>query len=253
MTERIGFDRRLELDWLDLVASRFAETGDAKAAFHDARVVVGATVGGGASHHNATGKTMTVLARVWLKVPPEVARLRDEAAAALVSLGPVDRSAIHWGMCELAYPFYLDAAGVVGRAVRLQDEVRLSVLRARLAERWGARGTMPPASQRLLQMWARWGVLQSTVETGRYASMPPRTIGTVSAGLLSQMRVLADANAAVDVDDLQQAPDMFPFLLPDLRPLLSDSHVLQLNREGGGRLVARSIRSDAPANVNHSK
>lgn len=239
MNDRIGFDRLLELDWLDLVASRFAETHDAKAAFYDARAVVGATVGGGPSHHNATGKTLTVLARVWLKVPPEAMDLRDAAAAVLATLGPVDRAAIHWGMCELAYPFYLDAAGIVGRAVRLQDEVRLAAVRARLTERWGARGTMPPASQRLLQMWARWGVLASTEETGCYRSVPPGPVGAVSARLLAEIRVLAEPNGAIDLDDLQLAPDLFPFLLPELRPLLSGSDVLQLNREGGRRLVAR--------------
>jgi hypothetical protein len=240
MTDRIGFDRLLELDWLDLVASRFAETHDAKTAFYDARAVVGATVAGGASHHNATGKTLTVLARVWLKVPAEAMDLRDAAAAVLATLGPVDRAAIHWGMCELAYPFYLDAAGIVGRAVRLQDEVKLAAVRARLTERWGARGTMPPASQRLLQMWARWGVLGSTEETGCYRSVPPGPVGAVSARLLAEIRVLAEPNGAIDLDDLQRAPDLFPFLLPELRPLLASSDVLQLNREGGRRLVARA-------------
>jgi hypothetical protein len=239
MNDRIGFDRLLELDWLDLVASRFAETHDAKTAFYDARAVVGASVGGGASHHNATGKTLTVLARVWLKVPPEAMDLRDAAAAVLATLGPVDRAAIHWGMCELAYPFYLDAAGIVGRAVRLQDEVKLAAVRARLTERWGARGTMPPASQRLLQMWARWGVLGSTEETGCYRSVPPGPVGAVSARLLAEIRVLAEPNGAIDLDDLQRAPDLFPFMLPELRPLLARSDVLQLNREGGRRLVAR--------------
>src|SRR5450759_1115354 len=106
MTDRIGFDRLLELDWLDLVASRLAETHDARTAFYDTRAVVGATVGGGASHHNAAGKTLTVLARIWLKVPPEAIALRDAAAAALTTFGPADRAAVHWGMCELAYPFY---------------------------------------------------------------------------------------------------------------------------------------------------
>ena len=34
--------------------------------------------------------------------------------------------AIHWAMCELAYPFYLDTAAIVGRALSLQDQVTLS-------------------------------------------------------------------------------------------------------------------------------
>jgi hypothetical protein len=237
----IGFDRLLELDWLDLVASRLLEARDQKAAFYDARAVVAATVGGGESHHNATGKTLTVLSRVWLKVPTEAVGLRDAAAAALPSLEPFDRTAVHWGMCELAYPFYLDAAGIVGRATGLSDEVMLASVRSRLTDRWGARGTMPPASQRLLQMWARWGVLAATVDKGRYTSVAPRPIGDVASRLLAEVRVLADPNRAVDLDDLQRAPDLFPFLLPDLRPILAGSVAVQLNREGGRRIVVRPV------------
>ena len=241
MNGSIGFDRLLELDWLDLVASRLVETRDQKIAFYDARAVVAATVGGGESHHNATGKTLTVLSRVWLKVPPEAVGLRDAAAAALPSLDPFDRTAVHWGMCELAYPFYLDAAAIVGRAAGLHDAVTLAAVRARLTDRWGARGTMPPASQRLLQMWARWGVLAPSADKGRYTAVPPRPIGDVASRLLAEIRVLADQNRAIDLDDLQRAPDLFPFLLSDLRSLLSVSASVQLNREGGRRFVARPV------------
>ncbi len=241
MNGSIGFDRLLELDWLDLFASRLVETRDQKTAFYDARAVVAATVGGGESHNNAAGKTMTVLSRVWLKVPAEVAGLRDAAAVALPGLDAFDRTAIHWGMCELAYPFYMDAAAIVGRALALHDDVALSTVRARLTDRWGARGTMGAASQRILKMWERWAVLAPKLERGSYSLVPPRPVGDVASRLLAEIRVLADQNRAVDLDDLQRAPDLFPFLLPDLRPLLSGSVAVQLNREGGRRIVVRPV------------
>jgi hypothetical protein len=90
-------------------------------------------------------------------------------------------------------------------------------------------------------MWARWGVLAATVDKGRYISVAPRLIGDVAGRLLAEVRVLADPNRAVDLDDLQRAPDLFPFLLPDLRPILSGSVAVQLNREGGRRIVVRPV------------
>jgi hypothetical protein len=57
--------------------------------------------------------------------------------------------------------------------------------------------------------------------------------------MLAEIRVLADPSRAVDLDDLQRAPDLFPFVLPDLRPMLMSSAAVQLNREGGRRIVAR--------------
>lgn len=241
MIDPIGIDRTIQLDWLDLVASRYGETHSVKTAFDDTRVVVGATVGGGASHHNATGKTMTVLARVWLRVPPEVAPLRDRAAALLPVLAPGDRLAIHWCMCELAYPFHLHAAGIVGRALALGDSVTLVAVRSRLADRWGARGTLRAASQRLLQTWVRWGVLMPMADGGTFAAAPRRAVTERAGRLVAEIRVLADPMKTMDLGDLQRAPDLFPLELPNLRPLLADSGAVQISRESGSRYVVRAM------------
>jgi hypothetical protein len=240
MSTPIGFDRPLELNWLDFVASCFATSGDISTAFAETRNLVAATTGGGASPHNATGKSMTVLARVWLKVPPAVAPVRDRAAAALAHLEALDRMAVHWAMCELAYPFFLDAARTTGRALDLADAVTLAGMRARLAERWGARGTMPAASQRLLQTWSRWGVLAETAVRGTYSPVARRPVGEEAATHVSTIRVLAEPNQAFDLDDLQRSSDLFPFSLPDVRESLRTMDAIQVNREGGSRWVARA-------------
>ena len=240
MSASIGFDRLLELDWLDFVASRFAASGDTTTAFAETRDLVAVTTGGGASPHNATGKTMTVLAKVWLKVPPAVVSVRDRAAEALARLEAFDRMAVHWTMCELAYPFYLDAARTTGRALDLGNAVTLSGVRGRLAEHWGARGTMPVASQRLLQMWSRWGVLVETPVRGRYGPVARRPIAEEAATHVATIRVLAEPNQAFDLDDLQRSSDLFPFSLPDVRESLRTMDAIQINREGGSRWVARA-------------
>jgi hypothetical protein len=241
MSPSVGFDRLLELDWLDFVASRLAATGNPKLAFAEARDLVSATTAGGASPHNASGKTMTVLARVWLKVAPGYVMVRDQAAAALSQLEPPDRLAIHWAMCELAYPFYLDAARTAGRALDLGDAITLSGFRSRLAEHWGALGTMPAASQRILQMWSRWGVLNETPDAGAYAPVPRRGISREAATHVATIRVLAEPNQAIDLDDLQRPSDLFPFTLPDVRESLEKTDAIQVNREGGSRWVARAV------------
>lgn len=240
MSETIGFDRILELDWLDFVAGRLVSSGDESVAFREAREAVAATTGGGASPHNATGKTMTVLARIWLKVAPETIGLRDRAAAALPGLSPDDRLAVHWAMCELAYPFFLDAAKTVGRTFEISDHVTLAGFRSRLSQRWGARGTIAPATQRILQMWSRWGVLRATPEGGTYGSLPRRSISTAAAIHVLPIRIFAEPNRTLDVDDLQRSADLFAFTLPDARASLAEVSSVQVNREGGTRWVARA-------------
>ena len=240
MSERIGFDRVIERDWLDHIASRYAERRDARTVFYETRELVALTVGGGASHHNAAGKTMTVLARVWIKVPAEHVALRDRALDALVDLGPDDRLALHWAMCALGYPFFLDGAGVAGRMLDVGDAIALTPFRARLVERWGVRGTMPQASQRLLRTWERWGVLEETGERGRYRALGPRPINARAAALVAEARVRGALGGSLDLDDLQRAADLFPFTLPDLREVLRGAPGVQLVRHGGSGWVVRA-------------
>lgn len=241
VSDTIGFDRPVQLDWLDMIASRLASTGDPRTAFDETRAVVSAAVGGGVSPHNAAGKTMTVLARIWLKVPQDAVQLRDAAARTLDRLGPNDRLAIHWAMCQLAYPFFLDAAAIVGRSLSLQEYVTLASIRGRLSEHWGARGTMPVASQRLLKMWDRWGVVRAVDARGTYAAVAPRPIDALTTRTVAELRVRAEATHAVDLDDLQRPSDLFPFVLMDLMPSLHASTAVQINREGGRRWVVRSV------------
>ena len=241
MNDRIGFDRIIERDWLDLVASRYAASRDPKTAFYETRELVALTVGGGASPHNATGKTMTVLARVWLKVPLEHAPLRDRALAGLLDLGPNDRLALHWAMCGLAYPFFLDGAGIAGRMLQVGHTVSLAPFRARLSERWGVRGTMPQASQRLLRTWEHWAVLAASVEAGRYTAKEPHPVNARAAALIAEARVRAAPGGSLDLDSLQRAADLFPFALPDLRDVLRGSGGVQVVRQGGSGWVVRAL------------
>ena len=244
MNERIGFDRLVERDWLDHIASRFAASRDPKAAFYETRELVALTVGGGASHHNATGKTMTVLARVWLKVATELVPLRDRALAVLSDMGPDDRLAVHWAMSGASFPFFLDAAGIAGRMLAVGDLITLMPFRTRLSERWGVRGTMPQASQRLLRTWARWGVLSEAGERGEYRLSGVRPVGEVAAAIVAEARVRGAPGGILDLDDLQRAADLFPFVLPNLRDLLRGSKDLQVVRQGGSGWVVRAVDED---------
>lgn len=65
----IGFDRRLALDWLEATASRVA-AGD---SLEEVRAGMWEYLEGkvsGDKFNSDRGKTMTVLTRIWAKVPP---------------------------------------------------------------------------------------------------------------------------------------------------------------------------------------
>ena len=79
--QTIGFDRRIALDWLEATASRVA-AGD---SLEDLRAGMWQYLEGkvsGDKFNSDRGKTMTVLSRIWGKVPPAVDPLQTRAVAA---------------------------------------------------------------------------------------------------------------------------------------------------------------------------
>lgn len=240
MSEMIGFDRPLRRDWLDFLAASLVGGADGPAALAATRALVGQTVADPGHPHGAAGKTMTVLRRIWVELPARHLALRDRAVASVVASGPDDRLAIHWAMCELAYPFYLDAAGAVGRALHVQETVTLDTVRSRLAERWGSRGTLPQATQRLLKMWEQWGALRAGTSRGEYAASKAAAIQPSAAAIVAEARVRATVAGSLDVDSLQRAADLFPFELPDVRDVVRGAPGLMLVRQGGQGWVIRA-------------
>jgi hypothetical protein len=241
MTEIIGFDRLIDATWLDLTATSLARSGDPEVAYSETWPVVQATTGDHGASEHATRKSMTVVGRIWLRVPAQDVALRDRAASTLADLPPGDRIAVHWAMSELAYPFYLDACGVAGRALSSYGVITVATLRSRLSERWGARAVLPLAARKVLGTWIRWGVVTDGEDRNTYNADEPVAIGDVAAGIVAVARVKAEPAHAVSLDDLQHSPDLFPFRLPDLRPILQQSPDVQLHREGGNRWVVRAI------------
>lgn len=239
MTDSIGFDRPLRRDWLDYLAASLADGVSGPAALASTRLLVAQTVADPGNPHGAAGKTMTLLRRIWVDVPSNRVALRDQAVAAVASSGPGDRLAIHWSMCELAYPFYLDMAATVGRLFEVQETVTLATVRVRLGERWGARGTLPQASQRLLKMWEQWGTLSSTDVRGEYRRTEAQAIEPQTTAIVAEARVRATSTGSLDLDTLQRASDLFPFELPDVRDALRAVHGVTLVRQGGRGWIVR--------------
>lgn len=137
-------------------------------------------------------------------------------------MSPLDRLAVHWAMTELAYPFFLDAAGAAGRLLRLQDRIRLAEFKQRLTERWGTRGTMPQAAQRLLKTWADWGVLGDQGK-GVYVTGSRSAVGDEATRLVVRARLAAEGGKPIPIADLATLPDLYPFTLGELRAALRGS------------------------------
>ena len=173
----IGFSQRIQLDWLDYTAN-LALAGNSRekivAALRERlrdRLSVGRDPGRGNRE-----KAITILTKVWVKVPSELQALRDEGLELLQRLPAGDRMLVHWCMCMAVYPFFGTVAETTGRLLHLQGTAAAAQVQRRVREQLGERETASRAARRILRAFVDWRVLLETGEQGIYCGAPKRTI-----------------------------------------------------------------------------
>jgi hypothetical protein len=228
-SKRIGFDRRLKLDWLDrTIGLCQAQLAPGAVAEHLQRQLAGEIKGA-----EARSKTIVVLSRLWVNVPERDKRLRDEALQLATHLEPGERLWLHWGISLLAYPFFRDVASISGQLGRLQGVVSLSQVERRIVESWGQRTTLHWATQRVVRSLVDWGVLRDSGERGSYTLVPPiQTKSQALAVWLLECALQAHEAEQVSLRELGQLSYTFPF---DLLPFIGEirrSERFEITRQG---------------------
>jgi hypothetical protein len=206
----IGFDRRIDVEWLDAAAGRVA-AGHSPADVRDFLWGLLQGVVGGDTVHSARGKTLTVLMRIWVTVPPSAERLRATAVNRICSASSGERLAMHWAMSVACYPFFAEVAAHVGKLLALNGYANLSQIVRRLTERWGDRSTLPRAVQRVLRSMVQWGALREGEKKGIF--LPPARLITLSEGSAEFLvqAVLVSHGSGMRLAQATSHSALFPF------------------------------------------
>jgi hypothetical protein len=233
MAERttIGFDRRIDIEWLDAAAGRVA-AGDPPAQVREFlwNLLEGAV--GGDSVHSARGKTLTVLMRIWVTVPSIAESLRDAAIKRIPLASPEERLAMHWAMSIACYPFFSEVTAHAGKLLTLHEQVNVSQIIRRMTEIWGDRSTLPRAVQRVLRSIVQWGTLREGTNKGIFIP-PSRRIALSEdlAELLAQA-ILVSHGRGMSFWQVSSHPALFPFDARLNSLLVRKSNRLRISRQG---------------------
>ena len=228
----IGLDRRLDLEWLDIVAAQVASGEEVRAMRSKLFDVVDGKVAGGTKPGTASHKTVGVLMRTWAKVPKELIPFRDHALQILPSLTPAERLALHWGILISGFAFFGDVASSMGRLLALQGNLALSQLTRRISESWGERSTVNRATQRVVRSMVQWGGLADTESKGVYTQVPKRIpISGALTEVLFEAVLIHEGNGMV-IERVTGHPALFPFLLNLDVHSLRESSRFEVHRQG---------------------
>jgi len=233
---QIGIDRLVRLEWLDKTASLFLAGNDSakvgailKADLKKCFQTKEATVRG------SIDKTITVLLKVWTRVPVELRPLRDSGLELLKILPRTDRAAVHWGMIMAVYPFWAAVGEQAGRLLTLQGSVAAAHVQRRLRERYGERETVSRRVRYVLRSYVDWGVLNESEANGVYEV--GRSLAIDDSRLvawLTEASLQATINRSGPLRELINSPSLFPFRLQPFQAetLLAMCPRIELLRHG---------------------
>jgi len=234
MAAYIGFDRRIELDWLDATVGQMLQQSDPAAIRAHLLTALAPDIRGA----EAREKTALVLMRIWV-TPQQAPHLRDEALRLVPNLLPGERLWLHWGLSLLAFPFFRDVVATVGRLLRLQGQCSVGQVTDRMVAAWGERTTLVRATQRVLRSCVAWGTLVAGTPTGTYHAGTPQQTGTAPLrDWFLEAALRAHDTEGVLAEELPRLPEIYPFA-PQIQPYeLTRMERFEVQQQGSGaRLV----------------
>jgi hypothetical protein len=234
--DMIGLDRLVRFEWLEKTSNLILAGNEAKEVrailredlknlFRSDRTDV----------RGSLDKTITILMKVWLTVPPEREELRLDGLELLKNVPVSSRLVIHWGMVMSVYPFWAGVAAQVGRLLRLQDCAAAYQVQRRVREQYGERETVSRRTRYVLRSYLDWGVLQEAKTNGVYAAGPTLAVDDVPLiSWLVEAFLHTREDGSFPMKDLLNSPILFPFQI-EPKPAenyVADSSRLEILRHG---------------------
>jgi len=245
MRKVVGIDRKIKRAWLDKVLDQLVTMTEEA----ELRAFLDRTLKEGLPGKESRAKSVGIILRIWSGVPKERRAMRDRAVALLARISGQERIWLHWGMTALAYPFFRDAAEVVGRLLGLQDDFTTAQVQARLLTAWGDRATSKEAAQKLLTTLVDWEVLRSTKMKGNFLPARKMTTGVPELQLwLLEALLGASAADEIEAQQLLRLPDSFPFTLTIGVADLRKHEGFNIHRQGldMDMVALRKVRVEQP-------
>jgi hypothetical protein len=248
----IGYNRTVRLRWLDETVDLFL-AGMSEADIHEAlsdrlkdELSVGSTAPRGSRE-----KTITILMKTWVRVPPPLRELRKDGVHLLQGVRRSERLPLHWGMTMAVYPFWRVVADVTGRLFRLQGTAAPMQVQRRVKELLGEREAVARSARYVLRAFADWGVIVDSARKGEYSPARPFPVADLklAAWLLESTVVSAPDNVS-DFRSLLNGPCLFPFQIARIVPeQLAESGRLEVVRHSLEETVVRVRKATAGTNA----
>ncbi|MBU2886744.1 hypothetical protein KO507_13300 [Gilvimarinus agarilyticus] len=226
----VGFDRYVEVQWMDQAACLVGEGKSISEINDDLDVYLMAYVGGETSRR----KTKNILTACWCKSLSDEKAFKEAAVKMFKGVSGDEKVALHYGLSVMSYPYFLSLGKILGRLFKLQDEVTNAEFYQRVIESVGDRDSIRRASARYLQSLINWNILEcgenSSVKLGhRFSIQSDDVVKWLYATML-----FSSESPRMSVDEIISNPVWFPFDLSKNITSVIESPFMDVLHQGVG-------------------
>jgi hypothetical protein len=229
----IGFDRYIERAWLEQISQWVAQGKTRNELHHLVDDYLAPFINGATSLR----KTKNVLFGVWVNSSDENKLFKVQAINYLNSCTSEERMAIHWGLSIASYPFFASLVRLIGRLLRLQDDIVSKELIRRSVEQHGDTESVRRATARLLQSLGEWGLL--TPESKRFFYSPKKirlNNPEIVTWLLTSV-FFSNSMDTMSIEKIISDPVWFPFEFAKNEFNLRHSKILEVVHQNVGETL----------------
>jgi hypothetical protein len=240
--QQVGFSQRIQLSWLEYTAQlvHVGKTRDEINAALQEHLRDKLSVGHQVQRGNRE-KAITILLKVWQDLPLAMRPLRDRGLEFICSRPLREHLALHWGMSMAVYPFFGGVAEVVGKLLRLQDQIGTAQVQRRIREQLGERETVARAARRVYRSFIDWKTLVESGTKGVYQRTAAVFISDPNlSAWMTECVLHANNGGWCSLSALDGHAALYPFVLnASWRDVLRNRHDIEFTRHGVDQEMVR--------------
>lgn len=152
----VGIDRTIPYDLLEHTASLWCEFGDEDIVRKKLDFLINDKI----PLYSSRKKVLTILSKIWIRVPDSIIPIRDQAAILFPSLSGKEHVWLHYGLVLIAYPFFRDVVYQITNKSDYSLQITSRDLFNSIKTSWGERSSIEKQVCRVPLTLADWNLLK---------------------------------------------------------------------------------------------
>lgn len=227
MAKMVGYACSVKLQWLNKAVELLSEGLDEEAY----KTALNEYLAFEIDSPTRLRKTREILMRVWYYEDDVVSPVRREALE-LIKKNQDYAVPIHLCLLYTAYPVFSDVCKYMGKLFNFQEEITNPMIRQKLYDEWGERGSLQATTRRITLTLKELGLLEAVKKT-RYVVKPMMVSYGPLVNFMIATAMRVDGNSYYSYTTLKDFSVLFPFKYQvSKEQLMADSRFVLTNFDG---------------------